>query len=457
MPDPEVEAKPKRRSFTAEYKRRILREADAAKARGELGALLRREGLYSSALTAWRKERDNATQAAFSRPRGPKPQHNPLAAEMEKLRRRNQRLEEELRKAQIVIEVQKKVARPVAPHRLRDPEQGPMILAAVNDLAPLVGRRQACQALAVPRATWYRRRHPPQRRLRLRPHPRALSQQERGQVLACLHEERFQDCPPAQVYAALLDQGHYHCSIRTMYRLLDAHGESRERRDQLTHPPYQKPELLATGPNQLWSWDITKLRGAAKWTFFYLYVILDVFSRHAVGWMIAYRESSTLAQRLIEHSCRSQHIQPGQLTVHADRGSSMKSKPVALLMADLGVLKTHSRPHVSNDNPFSESQFRTLKYRPDFPDRFGSIEHARAFCQPFFRWYNHEHHHSGLGLLTPAAVHYGQAPQILAQRQIVLTRAFTTHPERFVRRAPRPPDLPTQVWINPPKQEVKTL
>ncbi len=332
-----------------------------------------------------------------------------------------------------------------------------MILAAIEELSPLVGRRQACQALAAPRATWYRRRRPSLPRRRLKRHPRALSQQERGQVLACLHEERFQDCPPAQVYAALLDQGRYHCSIRTMYRLLDEHGESRERRDQLTHPPYQKPELLATGPNQLWSWDITKLRGPVKWSYFYLYVVLDIFSRYVVGWMVAYRESAALAKRLIEHSYRSQHIVPGQLTVHADRGSSMKSKPLALLLADLGVLKTHSRPHVPDDNPFSESQFHTLKYHPGFPARFGSIEHSRALCQPFFRWYNHDHHHSGLGLLTPAAVHHGHAPQILAQRQSVLTTAFTAHPERFVPRAPRPPDLPPQVWINPPNKGVNVL
>jgi len=332
-----------------------------------------------------------------------------------------------------------------------------MMLAAIDELAPLIGRRAACAALAVPPATWYRAQKPAGPRCEARSHPRALSEPEKTNVLACLHEERFQDCAPPQVYATLLDEGRYHCSIRTMYRLLAAQGENRERRDQLVHPPYQKPELLASAPNQLWSWDITKLRGAAKWTFFYLYVILDVFSRYVVGWMVAYRESSTLAKQLIEHSCRSQRIEPGQLTIHADRGSSMKSKPVALLMADLGVLKTHSRPHVSNDNPFSESHFRTLKYRPGFPDRFGSIEHARQFCQPFFRWYNHQHHHSGLGLLTPAVVHSGGAPRLLAHRQRVLDGAFQTHPERFVRRPPRPPQLPRQVWINPPVQEAKAL
>jgi putative transposase len=235
-----------------------------------------------------------------------------------------------------------------------------------------------------------------------------------------------------------------------MYRLLEQRGESRERRDQLLHPPYQKPELMATAPNQLWSWDISKLLGPAKWTYFYLYVILDVFSRYVTGWMVAYRESAVLAQRLIEESCKKQYIQRGQLTLHADRGTSMRSKPVALLLADLGVTKTHSRPHVSDDNPFSESQFRTLKYRPEFPDRFGCIQDSRAFCQSFFRWYNEEHRHSGVGLLTPATVHYGQAENFLRQRQDVLDVAYQHHPERFVRSAPKPPALPCEVWINKP-------
>ena len=331
-------------------------------------------------------------------------------------------------------------------------------MAALAQISGLVGVKRACEALAIPRATVYRRR-----RSRLSPAPvaakrhsgRALSEHERSAILDCLHAERFQDCSPAQVYAALLDDGHYYCSIRTMYRLLESYGESRERRDQLTHPPYQKPELLATCANQLWSWDITKLRGPVKWTFYYLYVILDVFSRYVVGWMIAYRESAELAKRLIEHTCRKQNIAPGQLTVHADRGSSMKSKPVALLLSDLGVTQTHSRPHVCDDNPYSESQFRTLKYHRGFPDRFGSIEDARGFCQTFFPWYNHEHHHSGLGLLTPAAVHYGQASHILAHRQSVLDAAFRAHPERFVRAPPRPPSLPTAVWINKPPEEEK--
>jgi putative transposase len=235
-----------------------------------------------------------------------------------------------------------------------------------------------------------------------------------------------------------------------MYRLLEKEGENRERRDQLIHPPYRKPELLATAPNQLWSWDITKLRGPVKWSFYYLYVILDVFSRYVTGWMIAYRETAGLAKQLIEHSCEKQQIAAGQLTIHADRGSSMTSKSLALLLADLGVVKTHSRPHVSDDNPFSEAHFKTMKYRPDYPDRFGSIQDARGFCQEFFYWYNHRHHHSALQLLTPATVHYRQTAPLIQQRQAVLDRAYQKHPERFVRRPPQHPSLPDAVWINPP-------
>ena len=321
-------------------------------------------------------------------------------------------------------------------------------MAAVAELANDVGTSAACQALCMPRASYYRDGRKTSSPA-VRPSPaRALRPAEREAVLSRLHEERFQDRSPAAVYATLLDEGEYLCSIRSMYRLLEEHGEVRERRDQLTHPPYQKPELMATAPNQLWSWDITKLLGPAKWTYFYLYVLLDVFSRYVTGWMIAYRESAELAKRLIEESCKKQHIQPGQLTLHADRGTSMRSKPVAFLLADLGVAKTHSRPHVSNDNPYSESQFRTLKYRPEFPDRFGCLQDSRAFCQGFFRWYNGEHRHSGLGLLTPAMVHYGQAENILRQRQEVLDVAYQLHPERFVRSAPKPPALPSEVWIN---------
>jgi putative transposase len=326
-------------------------------------------------------------------------------------------------------------------------------MTAVTTLAVDVGSSAACQALGMPRASYYRDRRKTSTPAVTASRPssvRALCPVEREAVLSRLHEERFQDRSPAAVYATLLDEGEYLCSIRSMYRLLKRRGESRERRDQLIHPPYKKPELLATVPNQLWSWDITKLLGPAKWTYFYLYVILDVFSRYITGWMVAMRESAELAKRLIEESCAKQNIQPGQLTLHADRGTSMSSKPVAFLLADLGVTKTHSRPHVSDDNPYSESQFRTMKYRPDFPDRFGCIQDSRAFCQSFFRWYNEEHRHSGLGLLTPAMVHYGQAENILRQRQEVLDVAYQLHPERFVRSAPKPPALPSEVWINKP-------
>jgi len=325
---------------------------------------------------------------------------------------------------------------------------------AISDLAPMVGVRAACEAFDFPRASFHRKGFgvlsPGARAAR---HvPRALVSAERNAVLTCLHEERFHNSAPAAIYATLLDEGRYHCSIRTMYRILDSQGEVRERRDQVVHPAYTKPELLATGPNQLWSWDITKLLGPAKWTYFYLYVILDVFSRYVVGWMVADGESSELAKRLIADTCAKQRIQPGTLTIHADRGSSMTSKPVAFLMADLGITKTHSRPHVSDDNPYSESHFRTLKYRPGFPERFGSLQDARSFSQDFFAWYNDEHRHSGLGLLSPAVVHHGVAHEAIERRRAVLDAAYAAHPERFVRKPPQPLPAPQEVWINKPQQ-----
>jgi putative transposase len=325
-------------------------------------------------------------------------------------------------------------------------------MAAVNELSPVVGVHAACAVLGLPRASYYRQQRPLFGPSKKAVSSRALSMPERGTVMGCLHEERFQDRSPAAVYATLLDEGVYHCSLRTMYRLLEQEGETRERRDQLTHPSYQKPELLATAPNQLWSWDITKLKGSVKWTYFYLYVILDVFSRYVVGWMVAPRETAELAKRLIADTCEKQNIQPGQLTLHADRGSSMKSKPVAFLLADLAVTKSHSRPYVSDDNPYSESHFRTLKYRPDFPDRFGCIQDSRAFCQRFFAWYNEEHRHSGIELLTPSTVHYGQAGAVIERRQVVLDAAYQAHPERFVRSAPISLGVPQEVWINKPSE-----
>jgi putative transposase len=265
-----------------------------------------------------------------------------------------------------------------------------------------------------------------------------------------MNSDRFADLAPAEIYATLLDEGSFLCSVRTMYRILAENGEVHERRNQLRHPAYHKPELLATQANQLWSWDITKLKGPGKWVYFYLYVIMDVFSRYVVGWMVASRENAQLARALIDGSIEKQGIQPGQLTLHADRGSPMKSKTVAELLVDLGVEKTHSRPHVSNDNPYSEAQFKTLKYDPDFPDRFGSLQHAREVCGPFFDWYNKDHRHSGIAFLTPEAVHYGHAPQILENRKTVIAAAYQLHPERFVRGQPKLPELPSEVWINPP-------
>jgi putative transposase len=331
-------------------------------------------------------------------------------------------------------------------------------MGSAMDLAPIVGVTRACVALSVNRASLYRRRRRPTAAVRRRPTPqRALSAAERQLVCDVLHEERFVDKAPAQVYGALLDEHVYHCSVRTMYRILAARREVRERRNQLRHPHYEKPELLATAPNQVWSWDITKLLGPVKWTYYYLYVILDIFSRYVVGWMLALREAAQLAKRLIAESCAKQGIEPGQLTVHADRGSSMRSHGVAMLLGSLGVTKTHSRPHVSNDNPFSEAQFKTLKYCPEFPERFGCFEDALGFCHAFFGYYNHEHRHSGIGLMTPYAVHHGLAPRITEDRQQTLLRAYERHPERFVRKRPQPPILPEAAWINPPAKKTTSL
>lgn len=323
-------------------------------------------------------------------------------------------------------------------------------MLAAFELARQVGSAAACRALAVPRASYYRSLQP-KAPAKPRPRPaRALSVDEKQAVLEQLHGERFCDKAPAEVYATLLDEGIYLCSVRTMHRILAEQGELRERRNQLRHPQYRKPELLARKPREVWSWDITKLLGPARWSYFHLYVIMDIYSRYVVGWMVAPRETAVLASRLIGETCTKQGIEPGMLTIHADRGTSMTSKPVALLMADLGVTKTHSRPHVSDDNPYSESHFKTLKYRPEFPDRFGSIEDARAFCQKFFTWYNQQHRHSGIAMLTPQMLHYGTADAVIAQRQKVLRLAYACNPNRFVRAEPKPMPKPTQVWINQP-------
>ena len=325
-------------------------------------------------------------------------------------------------------------------------------MAATRSLSTEIGITPACHAFGIVRSGFYRGPRPATAPAPRPSPPRTLSSEERQAVLATLHSDRFVDKAPATVYATLLDEGRYHCSIRTLYRILDEQAEVKERRNQLRHPVYQKPELLASAPNHVWSWDISKLLGPVKWSYYYLYVILDIFSRYVVGWMVASAESAVLAQRLITDTCEKQQIRPGQLTLHADRGSSMKSKPVALLLGDLGITKTHSRPYTSDDNPFSEAQFKTLKYRPDFPERFGSLEDARVFCQTFFTWYNDVHRHAGIGLMTPAAVHEGRAERMRDARQQVLLTAYAAHPERFVRKPPQPPILPHAVWINPPKK-----
>ena len=321
-----------------------------------------------------------------------------------------------------------------------------------------LGAEPLCQALGVPRAAFYRQLDPKASAADPTPRPQpghALSLTEQQTVLATLHEQRFVDRAPAQIYAQLLQEGIYHCSIRTLYRILADHQEVRERRTLAARPVYAKPELLATQPNQVWSWDITKLKGPAKWTYFYLYVILDIFSRYVVGWMVAPRESTELAKRLIGESCRKQMILPSQLTLHADRGSSMKSNGVAQLLVDLGVTKTHSRPQVSNDNPFSESQFKTMKYRPEFPQRFGCLQDARSFGVEFFQWYNHEHRHCGIALYTPADVHYGRIEQIRQLRQATLDAAYLKNPNRFRHKPPMAEVPPTAVWINPPQNPQK--
>ena len=324
------------------------------------------------------------------------------------------------------------------------------MMKKVDEVGPRLGVRATCETLGVSPASYYRSRRPRNMPDRRKP-PRKLGEEERERVLSVLHEERFADLAPAEVYATLLDEETYLCSERTMYRILEENQEVKERRDQLRHPNYAAPELLARRPNELWSWDITKLRGPEKWNYFYLYVILDVFSRYVVGWMVAQRALACLAKRLIQETCSRQGIEADQLTLHSDRGSQMIAKTVAHLLADLSVTKSLSRPHVPDDNPYSESQFKTMKYRPEFPDRFGSQEHARAVCGSLLAWYNTEHHHSGLGFLTPHDVHYGLAEEKITKRAAVLRAAYEAHPERFPRGMPSPRKLPEAVWINKPK------
>ena len=317
-----------------------------------------------------------------------------------------------------------------------------------------IGSSAACRSLGVSRATLYRRRNPGERPSQRSVRPRvwrALSVEERGHILAVLRSERFVDLAPPQVYAILLEEGKYLCSVRTMYRILADAKESRERRNQLRHPKYSKPVLRAEGPNQVWSWDITKMLGPAKWTYFYLYVVIDIFSRYVVGWLLAGEENAKLAKQLVSTSFLREGIEPGGLSLHSDRGSPMTAKTFALKLADLGVTKSLSRPRVSNDNPFSESQFKTMKYRPEYPRRFGSIEDARAYCRKFFDWYNNEHRHSSQGYLTPAAIHAGRGEALWEAAAEVLAAAYARTPERFVHGLPSPLPLPSESWINEPE------
>jgi putative transposase len=332
------------------------------------------------------------------------------------------------------------------------------MIAAAEELSETTGVEPACRALGVPRSSLYRSRRPPLKRKAAppRPHHRALSPLEKQRVLAHLHEDRFVDQAPASIYATLLEEGAYVCSIRTMYRILEEKKEVRERRAQRRHPRREPPRLVATAPNQVWTWDITRLAGPRKWTTFPLYVILDMFSRYVVAWMVAGRETAKLAKRLVREACEKEGIAREQLTLHQDRGAPMTAKTFSQLLVDLDVLASYSRPRVSDDNPYSESHFKTVKYAPAYPGRFDSVEDARAYFGPFLRRYNAEHRHSGLGLMTPEAVHTGRAQALQEQRREVLARAHALHPERFVRGEPKPPSIPTEVWINQPENSIET-
>jgi putative transposase len=331
-------------------------------------------------------------------------------------------------------------------------------MTIIEEITPMVGSTMACAAFGVPRSSYYRCRVTPAvpRPARKQPTPaRALKIDERQEVLETLHSRRFVDQAPPQVYNTLLDEGVRLCSVRTMYRILAAADEVRERRNQLRHPVYAKPELIATAPNQVWSWDLTKLRAVEKWTYYYLYVLLDIYSRYVVGWMLAHYESGELAAQLIEEACAKQGVSQDQLVIHNDRGSAPTSKTLGQKLIDLGVTQSFGRPRVSNDNPFSEAHFKTFKYQPTYPDRFHGYDHGLAYCREFFPWYCYEHRHSGIAMLTPADVHYGRAEQVLAARQRVLDQAYAAHPERFVNGPPKVPALPRAVWINPPEDRAR--
>ncbi|MGH2767116.1 MAG: IS3 family transposase, partial [Actinomycetota bacterium] len=445
--EPSLPERPRRRSFTVSYKLAVLEEYEGCTDPGAKGAVLRREGLYSSHIVEWRRARDAGVLAGLAPKPRPK-RFTPERAELTLLRRRAERAEAELAKARLVIEIQGKSIRALgeaAGRERRGPEAAAVIDAAFSELSPVVGTRAACAAVGRARATHYRRLKPPLAgppRPRRSP-PNALSEKERQAVVEALHEPRFCDQAPAQVWATLLDEGTYLGSEATMYRELRRRGEVSERRRQATHPPRVVPELVATRPAQVWSYDATTLRGPVRGVHYQLFVMLDIFSRYAPGWLVVDQECAEVVKAWIGQVVAAHGgVQPGSLTIHADRGSAMTSRPVAVLLADLKIGRTHSRPHVSNDNPYSEANFKTLKYCPAFPDRFGSLEDARVFCDTFFEHYNHHHRHSGIGYHTPASVHFGTAAQVRAHRAAILDAAYAAHPERFVNKTPTPPPLP---------------
>ncbi|MBI4403065.1 MAG: IS3 family transposase [Deltaproteobacteria bacterium] len=455
VPDSEVRVR-RRRRHTREYKLSILKQAEKLKGKdGALGELLRREGLYTAALSTWRKQRD---EGLLGQARGRKARSEETI-QIERLEKENRKLKEKIGQYQLVIEAQKKnIGNPgdQAGERSADAGGRQRVRRLLDGLVGRVSMVFACSAMGIPRATAYRTIVPEPSMLQAvakvsRLNPRAIPTDERKQVLDLLNGSRFVDKSPHEVYATLLDEGIYKCSVRSMYRILSENKEVLERRQIIQRPRYKRPELLATGPNQVWSWDIANLLTIEKWKYFFLYVLIDIFSRYVVGWLIAERESAELAKQLIVESCEKQGIKERQLTIHSDRGGPMKSLTLSQMYVVLGIERSLSRPSVSNDNPISESAFKTAKYHSLFPGRFGVIQDALEWGRAFFPWANDDHHHSGIGYFTPKQVHYRLALEVYDLRVKTLKEAFEAHPERFVKGTPKPLSVPTEVWINPPK------
>ncbi len=436
-------SKQTRRTFTAEYKVRIIEEANACRRPGDIGRLLRREGLHYSHLSEWRKVAREGMMAALGRKRGRKPLGEPEAVKRVRvLERERIHLMSDIDAAVTTVEVQRKTCQDAG---LEPPRE--ILLEGAERLAKKIGVTQACAKMGVSRSTLYRRGKP-KLELKKRPTPkRALSEAERQEVFDVLCSDRFIDRSPRQVVVTLLDEGRYLCSARTMYRILGEKKAVRERRAQRSHPKRERPHIEASRPNQSWSWDITHLRGENKSTY-YLYVMMDLFSRYVVGWMVAETENAASAMHLIRETCEKQRVAAGQLTLHSDRGAPMKAGCTKDLLEELGVTRSFSRPRVSNDNPYSEALFKTLKYSPDYPGRFGDVNDAIMFCRKFFQRYNEEHRHQGIRMLTPQMVHSGKGPEMIERRQAVMDAAYAEHPERFVGGRPQTKALPTKVEIN---------